>query len=85
MKLLEEVVGFPSVARNRLGQAYGIDSAEAFYVNAVKNGDGMRTALQVSPEELERLVRLVEAFLSPDYIRQCKQPVAKHARGVILD
>ncbi len=85
MKMLEEVGGFPSAARQRLGQAFGIETAEAFYVHAVKNGDGMRSALEVSQKELDRLVTLVEAHLSPDYLRQCKAPAAKHARGVILD
>ncbi|MCI0462711.1 MAG: hypothetical protein L0Z62_37660 [Gemmataceae bacterium] len=85
MKLLEEIVSFPEAAREVLETQYGIESAEAFYVHAVKDEEGLRAALHISPTELNRLKRIVEGYLSADYIERCRQPVIKHPRGVRLD
>jgi hypothetical protein len=85
VKLLQEITSFPAAARATLARDYGIESAEAFYAHAVKDPAGLRAALGISPAELSRLERLVEGHLSPDYIERCRQPVARHPRGVILD
>jgi hypothetical protein len=85
MKLLAEIPSFPAAARETLETEYGIESAEAFYVHALKGPAGLRTALRISQPELDRLVRIAEGYLSPDYIERCRQPAAKHPRGVILD
>jgi hypothetical protein len=85
MKLLEEIPSFPETARKTLETQYGIETAEAFYTHAVKDPTGLRSALHITEAELNRLVRVVEGYLSPDYIERCRRPVAKHPRGVILD
>ena len=84
LKLLEEIPSFPKVARTTLESEYGIETAEAFYVHAVKNPDGMRSALHVDRTRLDRLVRAVEGYLSSDYIEACQKPVAKHPRGALV-
>jgi hypothetical protein len=85
MRLLEEITPFPQAARITLETEYGLESAEAFYAHAVKDPEGLQAALHVNPPELDRLVRLVEAYLPPDYIARCHQPSVRHPRGVIVD
>jgi hypothetical protein len=85
VKLLEEIPSFPEGARKILEGDYGIDSAEAFYVHALKDPRGLLSALHLTQPALDKLVRLVEGYLSPDYIDRCRQPTVKNPRGVILD
>lgn len=85
MKALHDISAFPEAARKTLEANYGIQSAEAFYGHAVKNRQGMREALRVSDDELDELVRVVEGYLSPAYIRRCRKPAVKRPRGVVLD
>ena len=84
MKLLDDIPSFPATARDTLHRQYGIDSAEAFYGHAVQDSDGMRQALHVSARELNRLVRMAESFLDPDFAACCREPAVSHPRGVIV-
>jgi hypothetical protein len=84
MKLLEEIPAFPEAARKTL-ETNSIESAEVFYGHAVKDPKGLRSVLHITQAELNRLVRIVEGYLSPDYMERYRQPVVKHPRGVILD
>ncbi len=84
MKLLEEISGFPECERSRLETQYHITTAEAFFEHATRNAAGLRKALRVSAEQFDRLVRLAESQLSADFIDRCRQPAAKHSRGVII-
>jgi hypothetical protein len=84
VKLLKEIRPFPETARKTLETQYGIENAEAFYAHAVKDPTGLHSALHITQAELDRLVRIVEGHLSPDYIERCRRPVVKHPRGVIL-
>ena len=85
MKPLDEITTFPEPLRDILETSFGISSAEAFFDHATKNAAGMRQALKITPTELEQHVRLVESFLPADFIERCRQPAAKHSRGVIVD
>jgi hypothetical protein len=85
VKLLEEIPSFPGQARKTLESQYGIESAEAFFVHALNDPKGLRSALNLTPTALNKLVDLVESYLSPDYIKRCCQKPAKHPRGVILE
>lgn len=68
-----------------LQQQFGITSAEAFFEHGTRNAAGVRQALRIAPEQLAALLRLVEGYLSPEFVKRCQQPVAKHSRGVIVD
>ena len=85
MKLLEEIRLFPKSARAILESQYGIETAEQFYANAVRNPEGIQEALKAARVDLKQLMRVVEGYLAPDYVQQCHKPVVKHPRGVILD
>ncbi len=85
MKLLEQIAAFPVREREILETLYGIDSAEAFYEHAVHNPEGLRQAMEVSAEEADRLVKIVEKHLSPARIAAIRNPPARHARGVAMD
>ena len=85
MKPLQEIKSFPAAQREVLEQQFGIASAEAFFEHATRNSAGVQAALGLTPPQLETLVKLVEGFLSPVFVQRCRQPVAKHSRGVIVD
>jgi hypothetical protein len=85
MKLLGEIPVFPRSMRETLETQYGIESAEAFYDLSVHNPDGLRRALGVSDEELDRLVKTVEGYLSPERIALSHQPLVKRPRGLGTD
>ena len=85
MTLLAEIPSFPKSLRKILETRFGITSAEAFFEHSERNASGIGTALQVPAEEVERLRSLVEAHLPPAFIARCRQPVKKHARGVIVE
>ncbi|MDA0837129.1 MAG: hypothetical protein O3B01_03445 [Planctomycetota bacterium] len=85
MKLLEEIPGFPGGPRQTLESEYGIETAEAFFAHVVSDEEGMRSALKLDKPELQQLSRLVEGYLSPDYISRCRKPARRHARGAIID
>ena len=68
-----------------LETGYGIESAEAFYGHAVKDAAGLCDALHITQAEMDRLVRLVEGYLAPDYVERCRRPDVRHQRGVILE
>ncbi len=84
MKLLEEIRAFPEPARRKLEAEYGIDSAEAFFGVAVTNPAGMAKAIDASPAEVDRLIRLVEGYLPAGYRARCCYPV-RHPGGLIVD
>ena len=84
MKLLEEIPAFPATARHTLEKESGIDSAEAFYANATHNPEGMAAGLRADLAEVDRLLKLVEGYLSADYAERCRQPI-KHPRGLVVD
>jgi hypothetical protein len=83
MTALEDIQSFPEKPRNVLERQFGISSAEAFFEQATRNADGVREALGVTAGELDSLRHTVEEFLAPEFVRQCRQPVRKHPRGVI--
>ena len=83
MKLLEEIPTFPTDAREVLGGKYGIETAEAFYAQAVNNPDGLKAALHLKTDEVRALTDMVVTFLPRDFVRRCQKPV-RHPRGVLL-
>jgi hypothetical protein len=85
MKLLEDIPGFPKKARETLESEYGIESAEAFYAHAVHDPDGLRDALKATQPELDRIVKVVEGHLSPEFLARCKEPITRHPRGMLTD
>ncbi len=85
MKSLHDINSFPEAHRDVLERQFGIASAEAFFEHATRNAPGMQTALQLTPAELDKLRRLVEGHLSPEFVKRCQDPVGKHRRGVIVD
>ena len=84
MTPLAEIHSFPKHHREVLETQFGIASAEAFFEHSVRNAAGISKALRVPADEIERLQSLVEGHLSPDFVARCRQPVKKHARGVIV-
>jgi len=85
MKPLTEIRSFPKALRDVLETQFGITSAEAFFEHSVRNAAGIGKALKVPANELEQLKSLVEGHLSPTFVARCRQPVKKHARGVIVE
>ncbi len=84
MKLLEDIPTFPTSARRTLERKFGIDSAEAFYANATHNPDGMAVGLHSDRAEVDRLIGIVEGYLSADYLERCRNPI-KRPRGLAVD
>jgi hypothetical protein len=85
MKPLEEIKSFPGSQRDVLQQQFGITSAEAFFEHGKRNASGVQKALNITTAEHAELMQLVEGYLSPEFVKRCSQPVAKHSRGVIVD
>ncbi len=85
MKSLREIRSITTELRDLLETQFGITSAEALFEHVVRNSAGIRRALKLSPAELEQLQTLVEGHLSPAFVARCRQPLKKHARGVIVD
>ena len=85
MTLLQDLRAFPKPLQELLQTKFGISSAEAFFEHVTRNPAGMQTALSVTAEELQRLSQLVEGHLPPDFVKRCRLPPKKHARGVIVD
>ena len=83
MKSLQEIKSFPASHREVLEGQFGITSPEAFYEHATRNAQGMQTALELTPAQLAALLKLVEGYLTAEFVKRCRQPVAKHGRGVI--
>jgi Mn-dependent DtxR family transcriptional regulator len=84
MKFLDEIPAFPKAAREILESQYGIATAEAFFDHAIHASSGLQQALGVSEDEVNRLSRLVEGYLSPDFIARARQPLTKHPRGALF-
>jgi hypothetical protein len=85
MKPLQEIKSFPASQREVLQQQFGITSAEAFFEHGTRNASGVQKALRIGPAELATLMKLVEGYLAPAFVKRCSQPVVKHGRGVIVD
>jgi hypothetical protein len=85
MTLLEDIPSFPVEMRKTLERGYGIETAEAFFVHALKDAKGISSALNLTQRNLKTLVDLVKKHLSPDYIDRCRQRPVKNSRGVIVD
>ena len=85
MKPLDEIPAFPAPVRQTLQQQFGIGSAEAFFEHATRNAQGVRTALGLSVPKLDELLQLVEGYLAPAFVDRCRQPPARHSRGVIVE
>lgn len=85
MKLLHEISQFPAAQRELLAKKYGITIAEAFFEHAVHNAAGVQKSLKSTTEQFDSLVRQIEGYLTPDFIKRCRQPVKKRSRGVITD
>jgi hypothetical protein len=84
MKYLDDIPAFPRAIAETLTRNFGMDTAEAFYGHAVQDPEAMRQALQVSPEEMNRLLRIAEGHLDPQFIARVSSTTAKHPRGVIV-
>jgi hypothetical protein len=84
-RLLEEIPTFPARHRKILETEYGIDSAEAFFAHAVDDPEGMGDALKASPAEIERLTKLIEGYVSPEFAERCRHPSSRHPRGLSID
>ena len=85
MKPLQDIKSFPAAQREVLEQQFGIASAEAFFEHATRNAQGVQTALGLTAPQLAALLQLVEGYLAPEFVNRCRQPVPRHARGVIVD
>lgn len=85
MKSLQEIKAFPKAQRDVLRKQFGISSAEAFFEHATRSAEGVRTALGLSSEQLAALRDAVEGYLAPEFVKACRKPLKKHARGVIVD
>ena len=85
MKRLDDIPAFPRPVREVLEARYGIETAEAFYDHGVHNPEGLRSALQMTKDEVDGLIRLVEGHLSPEYVARSRRPMVKHPRGLRTD
>ncbi len=85
MKALADIRSFPKSHRETLQRKFGVSSAEAFFEHAVHNAEGVRQALDVPKEEFDKLLALVEGYLTPSFIERCRKPPKKRSRGVIVD
>lgn len=85
MKSLQEIKSFPEPTRKLLQREFGITSAEAFFEHGTRNAQGVQTALKTTPAQFAGLMQLIEGHLTPEFVKRCRQPVAKHSRGVIVD
>jgi hypothetical protein len=85
MKPLHEISSFPAAPRQVLEKQFGIASAEAFFEHATRNAQGVQAALDLTAPQLAELLRLVEGYLPPDFVQRCRQPAARHSRGVIVE
>ena len=85
MMLLEDIPTFPRKEREMLETLYGIATAEAFYEHAVHNRQGLCQAMETTPTETDRLVKLVEGQLPPARIASIRRPLVKKPRGVVVD
>ena len=83
--LLQEIALFPEQYRELLKRKVGIVSAESFFESGVRNADGMQRALKMTPTQLAELMKIVENYLSPEFVKSCGLPVARHKRGVITE
>jgi hypothetical protein len=84
MMHLDDIPTFPRAVAETLATGFGIDTAEAFYGHTVQDPEGMRRALQVSRDEIDRLIRLAEGHLDPRFIASARANTVKHPRGVIV-
>ena len=82
MKLLEDIPTFPDQVRKKLRTTLGIETAESFFAQAVNNPEGLGDVLQLSPAEMEKLVKIAEGYLSPQFAERCRHPTTKHPRGL---
>jgi len=85
MKLLEDIPGFPKKVRETLESEYGIESAESLYAHAINDPEGLRAAVKATQPELDRIVKIVEGHLSPEFVARCKEPLTRHPRGLLAD
>jgi hypothetical protein len=85
MKPLIEIKNFPVEHQEVLASQFGVNSAEAFFEHTTRNSKGVQTALKISATQLAELVKIVEGYLTPKFVKNCKKPVTKHSRGVIVD
>jgi len=85
MKQYHEISPFPAAQRELLERKYGITSAEAFFEHAVHNAVDVQKSLEITTEQFDSVVRQIEGYLTPDFIKRGRQPVKKRSRGVITD
>jgi hypothetical protein len=85
MKPLDDIPTFPPRARKTLESRYGIDSAESFFAHAAHDPEALAEGLGVSRQEVDRLAKIVEGHLSPEYVERCRRPLTHHPRGLIID
>jgi hypothetical protein len=84
VKYLDDIPTFPAESARLLESRYGIATAEAFYEYALHEPEGLVTALGLKKKtDLNRLVKLVEDYLSPAFIGAAKAPTVHHPRGAL--
>ena len=84
MKRLEEIPTFPADMRETLESQYGIESAEAFYANAIHSPDGMAAVLNSDRAQVDRLIKIVEGYLPAEYAERCRKPI-RRPRGLVIE
>jgi hypothetical protein len=85
MKPLHDIKSFPAAERDVLQKQFGITSAEAFFEHGTRNAKGVQKALKITAAQLATHMKLVEGYLSPEFVKSCSQLLKKHGRGVIVD
>jgi len=85
MKPLSEIKNFAIQHQEMLAKQLGVNSDEAFFEHATRNVQGVQTALKISATQLAELVKIVEGYLAPKFVKNCLKPLTKHSRGVIVD
>jgi hypothetical protein len=84
VKYLDEIPTFPTQSALLLESRYGIDTAEAFYEHALHEPNGLRAALGLKKKtDLEKLVKLVEGYLEPSFVRSAQAPTFHRSRGAL--
>lgn len=82
---LADIPAFPRRLSEMLAKRYSLRTAEALYDYAVHMPDGLRRMMEVDQAEIDRLVKIVEGYLSSERIALSHGLLKKNPRGVIVD
>ncbi len=83
MTALQDIATFPKKLSRKLETEYGIETAESFWDHAHR--DGIAEALGVDDSKLDKLIQLVEGYISPEYLNRLKAPAIHRPRGLLID